>query len=176
VAEPWFFFGKSDQAGIAEDPFAWENGAINPTKRYSAKVRERPVVYAQKNPPKVSGRICKRRVRTAVQVSVVEADGWTPGWLVDIIFYYAPPKLSSLHTDSQQAWPPLALQEAQDRSLQGLEAFSGNPDDRLLMWYAERRFPELAPTAMRHRHSGPGDDSVPIIIGSVPRGVVRDTE
>jgi len=80
---------------------------------------------------------------------------------------------------------PLAVAEAEERWLQGLdthvrqrllEALSGEPDDRLLMWYAERRFPELAPPVARHRPSQGRDLQNPITVGGIPAGVMRGTD
>ena len=87
-----------------------------------------------------------------------------------------------LRTETDSPWP-LAVEEAQERWLKGLdirvrrgllELLSGEPSDRLLMWNAERRFPELAPPAVKLRYSGSDGGPIPIIIGSAPRGVLRE--
>lgn len=80
--------------------------------------------------------------------------------------------------EADPRWPQAVL-EAQERWLKGLdgqvrrkllEALSGDPDDRLLMWYAERRFPQLAQPAIQ-RPAPSIESPAPISVGAVPAGL-----
>lgn len=94
--------------------------------------------------------------------------------------------LRTLQRWEQSPWWAEALREAHDRWLGELDKEAresllegikrereGGEKPELAQWVAERRFPELGPPSRKTEVSGPGGGPVPIVVGSVPFGVVR---